>query len=92
MKEQLVFESEDVEKQLDELQLKQVALEEVLTDLKIKTHSEVEEVMMKLEEERLTKELQPIILAISKLHQQKHKLIYQQCLLKALKFEIHKGE
>lgn len=92
MTEQLITETEDNEKQLNELQWKQEALDKELLELKIKSQSEVEETIVKLEEERLMKELQPIILAVSKLHQQQHKLINQQRLFKALKFELHKGE
>ena len=92
MTEQLITETEDNEKQLNELQWKQEALDKELLELKIKSQSEVEETIVKLEEERLMKELQPIILAVSKLHQQQHKLINRQRLFKALKFELHKGE
>ena len=92
LKEQLIAECTGVDKQLDELQSKQAALNQVLTELRLKSCSQEDMAMVKLEEERLLKELQPLLLASTKLQERRKKLADQQCWVKALKYEIYKGK
>ena len=93
LKQKLIEQSCNIEKQLKEMQCKQMTLEKQLTELRIKSQSEEEEALAKLEEQHLLKELHPLIRAISNLQQKKDHLVDQhQCWIKALKYEIHKGE
>lgn len=91
MKQKLVEELNDVEKQLENVQYKKMALETILTELRIKSHSEEEQAIAKLEEQRLLKELHPVIQDVLSLQQKKDELDKQMCWVNALKYEIYKG-
>ena len=92
LKHQVAVELNDIEEQLHALQTKQRSYEKMLQDLKNRSYiSEEEEVTSTLEEQRLVKELNPLIKTIIDVKQERDKLVDKLQWVKILKYELHKG-
>lgn len=92
LKHQVSVELSDVEEQLHALQTKRRTCEKMLQDLKNRSCiSEEEEVTFVLEEQRLVKELNPLIKTIIDVKQERDKLVDKLQWVKILKYELHKG-